>query len=101
MPSISRRRLLSATGSAALIGLSATGASAQSAADWPNKTVRMIVNFAPGGSTDNAMRPFADRLARNLGQQFVIENKGGASGAIGIEAAVKTPPDGYNFLVTV
>ena len=101
MPSISRRRLLSATGSAALIGLGATGASAQSAADWPNKTVRMIVNFAPGGSTDNAMRPFADRLARNLGQQFVIENKGGASGAIGIEAAVKTPPDGYNFLVTV
>ena len=47
------------------------------------------------------MRPFADRLARALGQQFVIDNKGGASGAIGIEAAVKTPPDGYNFLATV
>ena len=101
MPSISRRRLLSATGSAALFGLGATQASAQSAADWPNKTVRIIVNFAPGGSTDNAMRPFADRLSRALGQQFVIDNKGGASGAIGIEAAVKTPSDGYNFLATV
>jgi tripartite-type tricarboxylate transporter receptor subunit TctC len=101
MPSISRRRLLSATGSAALIGLGATEASAQSAADWPSKPVRIIVNFGPGGSTDNAMRPFADKLARALGQQFVIENKGGASGAIGIEAAVKSPPDGYNFLATV
>jgi tripartite-type tricarboxylate transporter receptor subunit TctC len=70
-------------------------------ADWPNKTVRVIVNFAPGGSTDNAMRPFAERLSRALGQQIVIDNKGGASGAIGIEAAIKSPPDGYNFLATV
>jgi tripartite-type tricarboxylate transporter receptor subunit TctC len=74
---------------------------AQSATDWPNKTVRVIVNFGPGGSTDNAMRPFADRLSRALGQQVVIDNKGGASGAIGIEAAVKAPPDGYTFLATV
>ena len=101
MPSISRRELLYGSGSAALLTLPNTGARAQSAGDWPNKTVRMIVNFAPGGSTDNAMRPFADRLSRALGQQFVIDNKGGASGAIGIEAAVKSAPDGYNFLATV
>ena len=101
MPSISRRLLLSTTGSAALLRFGATQAWAQGAADWPNKTVRIIVNFAPGGSTDNAMRPFADRLSRALGQQFVIDNKGGASGAIGIEAAVKTPADGYSFLATV
>jgi tripartite-type tricarboxylate transporter receptor subunit TctC len=101
MPSISRRLLLSTTGSAALLRFGATQAWAQGVADWPNKTVRIIVNFAPGGSTDNAMRPFADRLARALGQQFVIDNKGGASGAIGIEAAVKTPADGYSFLATV
>src|SRR3954471_7394344 len=47
--------------------------------NWPSKPVRIIVNFAPGGSTDNASRPFSDRLSRVLGQQFVIENKPGAS----------------------
>ena len=46
------------------------------------------------------MRPFADRLSRSLGQQFVIENKGGASGALGIEAAVKSAADGYTFVAT-
>lgn len=101
MPLISRRTLLSGSGSAALLSLGATQASAQGAADWPNKTVRIIVNFGPGGSTDNAMRPFADKLSRALGQQFIIDNKGGASGAIGVETAVKSPPDGYNFLATV
>lgn len=73
---------------------------AQGADTWPSKPVRLIVNFGPGGSTDNAMRPFAERLSRALGQQFVIENKGGASGAIGIEAAVKSAPDGYTFVAT-
>jgi tripartite-type tricarboxylate transporter receptor subunit TctC len=101
MPSISRRELLYGSGSAALLTLRNTGARAQSAGDWPNKTVRVIVNFGPGGSTDNAMRPFADRLSRALGQQVVIDNKGGASGAIGVEAAVKSAPDGYTFLATV
>ena len=73
---------------------------AQSADTWPNKVVKIIVNFAPGGSTDNAMRPFADRLSRALGQQFVIDNKGGASGALGLEAAVRSPGDGYTFVAT-
>lgn len=75
-------------------------ARAQSADGWPNKLVKIIVNFAPGGSTDNAMRPFADRLTRALGQQFIIDNKGGASGALGLEAAVRSPPDGYTFVAT-
>ena len=83
----------------AMVALNA-GAMAQGSADWPNKTVRIIVNFAPGGSSDNAMRPFADRLSRALGQQFLIENRGGASGALGIEAAVKSAPDGYTYVVT-
>ena len=83
----------------ALAALSST-ALAQGAADWPSKAVRIIVNFAPGGSADNSMRPFADRLSRALGQQFVIENRGGASGALGIEGAVKSAPDGYTFVVT-
>ena len=86
-------------GALALGALNAS-ALAQDAKDWPNKAVRVIVNFAPGGSADNSMRPFADRLSRALGQQFVIENRGGASGALGIEGAVKSAPDGYTFVVT-
>jgi tripartite-type tricarboxylate transporter receptor subunit TctC len=64
-------------GALALAAMNGT-ALAQGAADWPSKAVRIIVNFAPGGSADNSMRPFADRLSRALGQQFVIENRGGA-----------------------
>ena len=82
------------------IGLLASGARAQPAAAWPARPVKIIVNFAPGGSSDNAARPFAERLSRSLGQQFVIENKGGASGALGLEAAAKSPADGYTFVVT-
>jgi len=77
-----------------------THATAQGAADWPNKTVRLIVNFGPGGSADNTARPFAERLSKSLGQQFVIENRGGASGALGLEAVMKAAPDGYTFGIT-
>lgn len=90
------RALALALGFAALF---CAGAVAQTA-PWPTRPVRLVVNFAPGGSTDNAMRPFAERLSRALGQQFVIENRGGASGALGIELAVKSPPDGYTFVAT-
>jgi tripartite-type tricarboxylate transporter receptor subunit TctC len=93
------RVLRSAAALLALALLSAT-ATAQGAADWPNRSVKIIVNFGPGGSIDNSMRPFADRLSRMLGQQFVIDNRGGASGALGIEAAIKAPPDGYTFVAT-
>ena len=77
-----------------------TGAAAQTAESWPAKPVKVVVNFGPGGSADNSMRPFAERLSRVLGQQFVIENRGGASGALGIEAAMKSAPDGYTYVVT-
>lgn len=73
---------------------------AQGAGDWPNKTVKIISNFAPGGSTDNSMRPYLERLSKALGQQFVLEFRGGASGVIGLEAMIKSPPDGYTFAVT-
>src|SRR5215510_7085244 len=79
------------------ISMNATLVSAQES--WPSKPVRVIVNFAPGGSTDNAARPFTERLSRALGQQFVVENKPGASGTIGVEAGVKSTPDGYTFFV--
>lgn len=73
---------------------------AQSAANWPNKPVKIIVNYQPGGSTDNATRPFLQHLSAELGQQFVIENKGGAAGAIGLEACAKSAPDGYTYVTT-
>lgn len=83
----------------ALLAL-AGAAQAQPAANWPDKPVKIIVNFAPGGAADNSMRPYTEPLQRMFGQPFVIENKGGASGAIGIEAGVKSKPDGYTFFVT-
>ncbi|MSP04050.1 MAG: hypothetical protein EXR05_02120 [Acetobacteraceae bacterium] len=67
---------------------------------WPSKPVRIIVNFAHSGSTDNAPHSFADRLSRALGQQFVIENKPGDFGTIGIELGTKAAPDGYTFFTT-
>ena len=64
---------------------------------WPAKPVRMIVVFPPGGSTDQVGRVLAAQLTTQLGQQFVVENKGGASGAIGAAAVAQSAPDGYTF----
>lgn len=66
---------------------------------WPAKPVKIIVVAPPGGSLDNSTRPLAEHLTKALGQQFIIDNRGGASGAIGVEAAVKSPADGYTFVV--
>ncbi len=74
-------------------------AAAQDAA-WPTRPVRLVVNYGPGGSSDNSIRPFTAPLSAALGQQVVIENKGGAAGAIGAESVQKSAPDGYTFLVT-
>ncbi len=100
MRNVTRRDLVRNAGSAVLIAAGGTAARAQSVAEWPTKPVRIISNFAPGGGTDSATRPFLDKVSKIIGQQFVIDNKPGASGAIGIEAAVKSPPDGYTFLAT-
>ena len=67
---------------------------------WPAKPVRMIIAFAPGGGTDIAGRLIAKRLTETLGQSFVVENRAGAGGIIGAEFVAKSPPDGYNILVT-
>jgi tripartite-type tricarboxylate transporter receptor subunit TctC len=67
---------------------------------WPERTVKIILPYAPGGATDAIGRPWADKLTQAFGQQFIIENRGGASGTIGVEAAVKSPGDGYTFLLT-
>jgi tripartite-type tricarboxylate transporter receptor subunit TctC len=74
----------------------AIGAQAQS---WPAKSVRVVVPFAPGGGADLTARPIAQKLTEYLGQQFVVDNRGGAAGAIGMEIAAKAPPDGYTIMV--
>lgn len=75
-------------------------AQAQPSQDWPNRPVRIIVPFAAGGSTDVAARLIGDYLSRTAGQQFYVENRAGANGVIGMDAAAKSDPDGYTVLVT-
>jgi len=65
---------------------------------WPTKPVRFIVPFPPGGSVDPLARLVAVKLTESLGQQFIVENKPGASGSIGAAFVAKSPPDGYTFL---
>lgn len=67
-------------------------------AGWPDRPIKIIVPFAAGGATDLLARPWAEALGKAFGQQFVIENRGGASGLIGAEAAFRSAPDGYTFL---
>lgn len=75
-------------------------AAAASAQSWPQKPVRFIVPFPPGGGVDNFTRPLAAKLSEQLGQQVIIENRGGAGGVIGSAMAAKAAPDGYTFLVS-
>ncbi len=89
-----RRKLL-----AAAVAAVATPAAHAQAPAWPSRPVRLIVPFPPGGGTDAFARPLAKVLSQNLGQQFVIDNRGGAGGTLGAELAAKSAPDGYTFLV--
>lgn len=72
------------------------GARAQS---WPEKPVKVIVPFPPGGATDVVARPWVEKLTQAFGQPFVIENRGGAGGMIGVESATKAAADGYTLLL--
>lgn len=79
----------------ALFALCTALAHAQS---WPARPVRFIVPFPPGGSTDVAARALADKLTRALGQQFIVDNRGGAGGVIGTTEAARAAPDGQTIL---
>lgn len=74
-------------------------AQAQTAAGYPAKSVRIVVPFAAGGNTDFTGRTIAAKLTENLGQQFLVDNRPGASTNIGSDMIVKSPPDGYNILL--
>ncbi|MEY4598603.1 MAG: hypothetical protein RLZZ445_1400 [Pseudomonadota bacterium] len=66
---------------------------------FPNKPMRLILPYPPGGGSDTIARPFARKMAENTGQQVVIDNRGGAGGNIGMETAARAAPDGYTFVM--
>jgi len=93
--SLSRRQII-LSASAVLPGLSISNlANAQS--EYPSKSVRVICPFAAGGLSDVLSRKIALNLSDKLGQTFIVENRIGASGAIGLNVAAKAPPDGYTL----
>ncbi len=81
--------------------LLALAAPAMAQSDYPNRPVTVIVPQAPGGANDIIARVIAEKLSESLGQRFVIENRAGAGGNIGSQAAAKAPTDGYTLLVTI
>lgn len=89
-----RRRSLVAFAAAALAAppLRAQGA-------WPSRTVRIVVPFAPGGTTDILARALAPELAKAFGQGFIVDNRAGAGGNLGADLVAKSPPDGYTLVM--
>jgi tripartite-type tricarboxylate transporter receptor subunit TctC len=92
MTPISRRAVLAAGAAAALPSF------AQQA--WPSKPVRIVVPYPPGGVSDAVARAIGEKLAAQMGQPFVIDNKAGASGTIGVDAVAKSAPDGHTLAFT-
>lgn len=97
MTDIGRRSFIKGAGGLVLAG-GVLPATAQAA--WPAKPVRFIVPLAAGGAIDFVARQCSVVLSRNLGRQVFVENRTGAGGTIGMDAAMKSAPDGYTFLVT-
>jgi tripartite-type tricarboxylate transporter receptor subunit TctC len=84
----------------ALAGAALATPSAQAQGDWPNSPLRIVVPFAPGGSTDAVARLVSPGLTRRLGQPVVVENRSGGAGAIGTDLVAKARPDGLTWLLT-
>ena len=97
MQHLSTRRLTLLNAALAVIAFAALPAAAQTS--WPTKPVKIVVPFAPGGTTDILARAMAPELSKALGQPFVIENRVGAGGNIGADIVSKASPDGYTLLM--
>lgn len=69
-------------------------------AEWPDKPIKVLVGYAPGGAADKLIRPVADKLSKMLGQQFIIDYKPGAGATIALDQTAKAAPDGYTLHIT-
>ena len=90
---------MNSTLSVTAVALALLGATSAFAQQWPTKPVKMISPFPPGGGIDGAARIIAQALSSQTGQQFVVENRAGATGRIGTELAAKAAPDGYTLVL--
>lgn len=93
--SMMRRSMLTLAGAAAL-----TSAMPAWSRGYPNKPIRFVVPYAPGGGTDLLIRTLQNNLAQALGQTILVDNKSGAAGALGAREVARSAPDGYTFLVS-
>ena len=92
-----RRTLIHGIATAAVALMAAPGIAQAPASNWPNKPIRYIVNFAPGGTTDILARTIGEKLGAALGQPIVVENKPGQGGSIGAAELARAAPDGYTI----
>jgi len=95
LPPALRRKLLAAAVLAACTG----STSLVNAQTWPSRPIRLVVPFAPGGAVDLTARTVAQAMSPRLGQQVIIDNRGGAGGNIGVELVTKAAPDGYTLVM--
>src|ERR1700730_54342 len=100
---VTQRRLTIALrrAAAALIALLVCGLPVAAAQDYPNRPITLIVPYPPGGGVDTMGRLMGQKLSVALGQQVIIENRGGAGGMLGTRTAVKAAPDGYTLVMTL
>ena len=97
--STSRRRSVATVAAVTLACTFAVLASAHAQGVWPTKPVRIVVPFAPGGTTDILARALVPDLSRAFGQQFIVDNRAGAGGNVGAEIVARAPGDGYTLLM--
>src|SRR5512134_156721 len=95
----SSKKFPAACGPAVLAAIIAGTAGLAQAQQYPVKPVRVIVPFAPGGGSDITARVFSSKLSEYIGQQFVVDNRGGAAGLIGMELTARAPADGYAIMM--
>lgn len=97
---INRRHMFGLCALVATVGLMASPMDVRAAADWPEKPVRILVSFPPGGSSDLVARLLAKELGEKLGQQFIVENKPGAAGTVAAMALKDAANDGHTFMLS-